>query len=119
MDQTYMINKPDCSFDENLFELYLYNDEVAEKQHIKQRLSELRERSRKMLKKHNWQRFFSNVPVETKKASHFERHLLADNEHIITDDESSFVSTIEFSFLMMDDTNKEQAIPFQLKGKFY
>jgi len=106
-----MINNSN-SIDEKAFELFLYNDEVKSKQsevtQCRERLSQFRQRTKKMLNKHNWQKFFQNSPVEIKKASLFERHLLQQQEVIVTDDESSnsFVSTIEYSFLMMDNPQK-------------
>jgi len=108
MDQTYMITNS-SSIDERAFELFLYDDEELEQREVvecKERLSQFRDRSKKMLKKHNWQKYFQNTPVETKKASLFERHLLQPQEVVVTDDESPFVSTIEYSFLMMENPQK-------------
>ena len=117
MDSAYMINKPNFSIDEDLHDFFLYDNEVEQqKTEVKQRLTQFKERSKKMLKKHNWQRYFPNMPVETKKASLFERHLNAhDNEPIFTDDDSSFISTIEYSFLMVDEPKK---VP-TTKGNYY
>lgn len=112
MDLTYMINEPNCSVDEDLFEFFMCQQKQQEiyKRQTKQRLAQFKERSKKMLKKHDWQRFFpveTVQPVETRKASVFERHLLCgENEPIVTEDESSFVSTIEYSFLMMENDNQ-------------
>ena len=97
------------SIDEDLFELFLYDDESVQKAECKQRLSQFRERSKKMLEKHNWQKYyFPKTPIEIKKASLFERQLLQPHENveILTDDDSSFVSTIEYSFLMIEDPSK-------------
>lgn len=109
MDSTYMINEPNCSVDEDFFEFFSCQQKQQELYQLqaKQRLSQFKERSRKMLKKHDWQRFFPVQPVETRKASVFERHLLCgDSEPIVSEDESSFVSTIEYSFLMMENDNQ-------------
>lgn len=104
-----MINEPNCSVDEDLFEFFMCQQKQQEiyKRQTKQRLAQFKERSKKMLKKHDWQRFFPAEAVETRKASVFERHLLCgENEPIVTEDESSFVSTIEYSFLMMENDNQ-------------
>ena len=106
MDSTFVMNGPemDCSVDEDLLEFFTCQQQpICQREEAKTRLSQFRERSKKMLKKHDWQRFFPAQPVEARKASVFERHLLgAENEPIVTGDEASFVSTIEYSFLMLD-----------------
>ena len=119
MNKTYLIN----SLNENLFDCYLYTPEngqaikqqdpsfVAKKAAAKQRISALKERTRRMLKKHNWQKYFADTQassdVEIKKASLFERERIVEDEQIDVND-SSYVSTIKFSFQMFDSVKKER-----------
>ena len=108
---------------ENLFDCYLYTPEngqvikqqdpsfLAKKAAAKQRISALKERTRRMLKKHNWQKYFADTQassdVEIKKASLFERERIVEDEQIDVND-SSYVSTIKFSFQMFDSVKKER-----------
>jgi hypothetical protein len=124
-NQTYLINQESKPF--NLIELNknkmrLQEDHVylQRKEETKQRLSQMRERAKQMLKKHNWQRFFSNQMPN----SHYDlpsaNALSQQHTNFLSNtDDLSFVSAIEFSWQMLNKTtvdNKSNVC--QTKSKY-
>jgi hypothetical protein len=107
MNQTYLVRSPASS---DYFDMYLC---ASPRSAMKKRLADMRERSRQMLKKHNWQKYFPE-PENHKAANPFNDQAVKCNENESILNESTFVSTIEFSMHLLDSIKPSKTSKFLL-----